>query len=254
MPGLQPGTVLFTWDVPNGEYYSGYALSAQLNWTYADEIVDRVVPYEFILLSSGQNKEIKSLTPNTVIQSDFRTYSFIGNTSDSVYVAYDGEGCLRVLDAQLTPPLGVLADYSKEVLDAASLSNLSLITTEGSNPNHPPLEVLGAEPSHNWCYYFEKAELARQFKQYDQTIALLNEAQAKGFKPLELSEWYPFIDAYLHIGNLDEAQRISQVVLAEDNKIFETGVCHIWAGFSEEITGSASQKDINSIMQSLGCQ
>jgi hypothetical protein len=216
MPALEPNTTLLTWDVPNGDYYSGYALSAQLNWTYADGITNRQVPYEFILLSRGQSKDISSLVPNVAIKSDFRTYSFSGNTSNTVYISYDGESCLRVLDENTTPALGVLADYNKSVLEAAHLSNLSRILPEGTN--HPPYQVLGSEPAHGWCYYFEKADLARQLKEYPQTVSYLQEAQAKGFSPKELSEWYPFIDAFLRTGDLVQATTYSQKALADQNK------------------------------------
>lgn len=254
MPGLKPGTALLTWDVPNGDYYSGYALSAQLNWTYADEIPNRVAPYEFILMSRGQNKDISSLAPNIKIESDFRTYSFIGNTSNSVYIAYDGNGCLRVLDSKLTPPLGVLDDYNKEVLDASSLSNLSLITQEGTTPNHPPLVVFGAEPVHTWCYYFEKAEFARQYNEYDKTLSLLNEAQEKGYAPANLSEWYPFVEAYLHLGKMEEAKGITQEIISKGSKIFETGICNVWTNYSAEITDPVEHQNLETMIRSLGCQ
>ncbi len=252
VPALKSNTTLFTWDVSNGDYYSGQALSAQLNWTYAASIEDRKVPYEFMLMSHDQAKDLPTLRPGLPVESDFRTYTFSGNTSDSLYVSYDGQGCLRVLDAVLTPPLTVLADYNKEILDASALSNLSVIKAEGYN--QPPGQVLGKEPVRTWCYYFEKAELARQFGEYENVIALLEQAEEKGFHPLALSEWYPFIDAYLHLDDFASAEALSQKALARQGKIEETGVCHLWTSYQNAIEGAEAKASIDKYLVEFHCK
>jgi hypothetical protein len=252
IPYLKSGSTLLSWDVPNGDYYSGHALSAQINWTYADEIKNREVPYEFILMSRGQDQSLPALQANTPFETIFRTYTFAGNTSNTLYIAYDGQGCLRVLDSSLTPPLTVLADYNKDILDASELSNLGLIEPEGIN--NPPLQVLGNEPSPTWCYYFEKAELARQYSQYDTVIDLLNQAEAKGFHPLVLTEWYPFIDSYLHLQNFDLAKELSQKALAKQGKIEEIGVCNLWLNYQDSLTDATAMSKLNQNLVEFHCK
>ncbi len=252
IPALRTGSTLLSWDVPNGDYYSGHALSAQLNWTYAGEIKNREVPYEFILMSRGQNQNLPALQPDQPLVTDFRTYTFNGNTTDTLYVAYDGQGCLRVLDATLTPPLTVLADYNKDILDASALSNLSLIEQEGEN--HPPLQVLGKEPGKTWCYYFEKAELARQYEQYDAAVDLLKQAEEKGLHPLALSEWYPFIDSALHLQNFDQAEEFSTKALTKQGKIEELGVCHLWTSYQSTLTDAALKLKLDPYLTEFHCK
>ena len=253
MPGIQPQTIVMAWNFPNRDYYSDEAIAAQLNWTYANKIAsDRVIPYEFVLLSSTQRAAFLDLAPNLAVSDDFRTYHFSGNTSDSLLISYDAQSCLRVLDSSLTPPKGVLADYSKPLLDAADLTDLTLISQ--TPDNHPPLSVIGREPAHIWCYYFEKAELARQYKQYDQTITLLHEAQGKGFSPLNLSEWYPFLDAYLHLDNLEQARTISQKIVDSENKVYEIGMCNVWSNFAAEQNDPPKMQNITAAMKAISCQ
>ncbi|MBA4384148.1 MAG: hypothetical protein C0410_05380 [Anaerolinea sp.] len=228
IPELKPGSMILTYDLSNNEYYSGPALSAQLNWTYGITDVNlRNTQYQFIILNSGQRAQIKELAPNLPVSVDFRTYSFTGNTSDSLYIYKGIPGCLRVMDEQITPLTAVVADYNKTMIDAVALSNLNLITKNGSSPNHPPQIVLGKEPAHTWCYYFEKAELARQNGDYDLVLSLLKEAQEKGYTPGIPSEWYPFIEAYAEQGDWEEAAARSKQIITE-NKTVETGVCNIW--------------------------
>lgn len=253
MPGIEPDTTVMAWTLPHREYYSDQALSAELNWTYADDIGDnRVVPYKFALLQSNIKAEFANLEPNVDFEDNFRTYTFQGNTSQSVLIWYDGENCLRVLDADLTLPESVTTSYTRGMTDASNLSNLSLILQEdGSNP---PLNVVGAEPDQGWCYYFEKAELARQNQEYENVISLLEQAQGKGLNPKVPSEWYPFLDAYLHLGSMEEALEISQILKDTGDKVYEIGLCKTWSNFQAETSDPAALETIDLNMKALSCK
>jgi hypothetical protein len=144
-------------------------------------------------------------------------------------------------------------DYTKGIIDGAELSDLSLILPAGQTPNHPPLIVLGPEPTHTWCYYFEKAELARQEKDYSKTISLLDEAQGKGFSAVNDSEWFPFIDAYLHLGKIDQAKSLSQKVLDTHDTIYQFGMCNVWVNYSAEIGDATQKQAVDSSLKSMGC-
>lgn len=255
MPGLEPQTTITAGSFPNRNYYSENAVTAQLNWTYADDVsVDRQIPYEFVFLNSTESPVFQNLTADTDYSVDFRTYKFFGNTSKSVLISYDGKNCLRVLDAKLTPPQGIMDDYTNRILEAANLSDLSLILPEGSTGNHPPIQVLGPEPSHTWCYYFEKADLARQNKEYSQTILFLENAKKEGLLPENESEYLPFIDAYLHQINYDEAVNLSNKVVDTNNSIYKYGLCNTWSNYLNEVEDSSEIQIIKSSMQSMGCQ
>lgn len=62
------------------------------------------------------------------------------------------------------------------------------------SPTTPPKQIFGEEPPHNWCYYFQKASLSRQFKDWDQLSKLKEEVINKGLKPKDPNEWLPFAD------------------------------------------------------------
>ena len=50
--------------------------------------------------------------------------------------------------------------------------------------------------------------LARQQGNWDQVVALGEEAINAGFKPLDRSEWMPLIEAYAYKGNFEMAESI----------------------------------------------
>lgn len=56
----------------------------------------------------------------------------------------------------------------------------------------PPKHIFGMEPSHDWCYYFQKASLLRQFGEWDKLSDLKKEVIKKGLRPKDPNEWLPF--------------------------------------------------------------
>jgi hypothetical protein len=234
IPSLKPGTAIITANMPShGELYSGEAVTSILNWTYQDRVIDRKTNYKFIILNSGQKNIITTFNKNLPIISDFRTYHFEGNTSKTLFLYYVLPGCVRILDGEFSTAEGVMFDLEEqplkdEILSAVSLSDLDLITSDVSSPNHPPSQVLGKEPDKTWCFYFEKAEFFRQVGDYQQVISLLDEAQANGFTPLVVTEWYPFIDSYARLGDWEKAEELTNLAASKLDATTNYGLCNIW--------------------------
>jgi hypothetical protein len=63
--------------------------------------------------------------------------------------------------------------------------------------------VFGPEPRRNWCYYYQKASLARQRGDWVEIILLGEETSDKGLAPLDPIEWMPFLQAYAITGDID---------------------------------------------------
>lgn len=59
-------------------------------------------------------------------------------------------------------------------------------------PNPPPLQIFGREPKPDWCYFFQKASLAKQLKDWDQLAKLKKEVIKKNLKPRDPGEWLVF--------------------------------------------------------------
>ncbi len=73
----------------------------------------------------------------------------------------------------------------------------------------PPQEVFGAEPAHGWCYFYQKAALARQRGDWSTAARLGDEAISQGVYPSDQVEWLPFIQAYAVVGNKDRVEQLS---------------------------------------------
>ncbi len=108
--------------------------------------------------------------------------------------------CMHVIN-------GAGPEYSDQewelVRSIGSFSEMEHLLTSGPSPT-PPASIFGSEPAHDWCYYYQKADLARQRADWDTVQKLAREAADKNLKPQDLIEWMPFIQAYAMSGRTQE--------------------------------------------------
>jgi hypothetical protein len=118
---------------------------------------------------------------------------------------------LKIVDTQYNADLPIYPDRLKE---AFPITHPSQILAETEHPAVPPSEIFGAEPAHTWCYYYQKADLARQYQDWQTIVNVGEEAFGQKYYPEELSELYPFVEGYARTGNWPRA-----LVLIKDVKI-----------------------------------
>ena len=231
-PGIKSNTVLVTEDLPFSKYFSGTSLTAPLNMIYASDLNSHEIPYLF-LITSQQKEVIPDLAPDIPVDFTFRSFNFHGNTSSMLVLKKPTDGCLRILTPSDSPPVAVL-DQDRYLFwqSAIALSNLDQINTEPENPAVPAQRFFGDEDRNQWCYFFEKADLARQLQQWDQTIQWYQDAQTAGFKPLVDAEWLPLVEAYLKINKPEKALEITKTIDNND-QTNTTGFCSLWSNMRD---------------------
>ena len=236
IPAMKPGTILLTHTLPM-QYESDLSLSAPLNWIYAPKpdsrILDTILLYSTIRL--GQ-PAFPALQPNLPVSVPFRTASFHSSTSNTIVIYFPVEGCLKVLDP-LYSNKKTFAALPYMLTDSIALSDPALILPEAPPPAIPAL--LGAEPQRGWCYFYEKAELARQTGDWAKVASLGRQAFKLGLAPAEAYEWLPFIEADARTGQVDEARKQSLKILKE-NPVLNPGLCALWARVQIEMSIEAS--------------
>ncbi|MCC6259443.1 MAG: hypothetical protein IT311_01170, partial [Anaerolineales bacterium] len=156
-PALEKNTIVLI----NEEltYYADNSLSAALNWIYAPNEYDDKIDY---VLFYPTNRSGLALAPNLPVEYDFLAGTFTGNTSQAVVFYYAPPKCLRLLDPEIDSINKLIPDETL-LRDAAALSSTAPILNEHS-AQMP--KIYNPEPAHGWCYYFQKADLARQLKDW----------------------------------------------------------------------------------------
>lgn len=117
--------------------------------------------------------------------------------------------CLRVLDGTR---MELPADADSLLRSVADYSRIDLIRANES-PAMPPTAVFGEEPAHTWCYYFQKAELARQIGDWQQVAQIGDQARQLDFKPNDVTEWLPLIEGYANVGRYEDARETAGLAL-----------------------------------------
>ncbi len=201
-PQVEQNTLFLTFTTPM-EYYSDNSLTGPLNLIYAPENHTLNLPYYLAFYDVRVGRSITEIKPNLPVEQEYRNATFHGNTSDTLVFSYSADYCLRVLDPAYDTDLPILPNELKEAL---VLSNpTQRIIANPAQPASPNLAAFATEPEHGWCYYFEKADLARQQKKWDEVIQWTEAGLQKGLAPKNTSELLPVIEAYAFTGHWDQA-------------------------------------------------
>jgi hypothetical protein len=224
IPAMKPSTILLTHELPM-QYESDLSLSAPLNWIYNPQLGSHQLDYVLLFskIRLGQ-PEFPALKPDLPVQVPFRTAQFQSSTSNTVVIYFPAQGCLKVLDP-LYSNKKVFADLPYTLTDTIALSDPSRILTDAPSPALP--QYFDAQPENSWCYFYEKAELARQTGDWLAVVTLGDRAFEIGFTPEESYEWLPFIEGYARTGDIDKAGKLSLKASLE-NPLLNPGLCELW--------------------------
>ena len=122
--------------------------------------------------------------------------------------------------------------------EAAKLSRARAILPSGA-PDLTPA-IFGREPARNWCYYFERAELARQQGDWNEVARLGEQAFALGDYPNDPMERVPFIEGYAHLGNWQRAQELTREA-SDITPLMQPVLCRLWQRIEEQAPGGAEK-------------
>ncbi len=242
VPAMQSGTAIFSFELPSPFISHDIDASYAINVLYHYRTNDGTLPYWFI---TPENQFY--FQPNTDFKNRKRNLTFNGNTSNSIAVfRQTGGSCLRVLDSvYLNDPL-----FNEGQNALIPLSNISRIIPAAAPPVPPDMDIFGPEPVHNWCYFFEKADLARQTQDWNEILVLYKQSQQMGFAPEVGAEYIPFIEAYAQTGDWQSAYKLT-IVAFELNPSYTKMLCANWDRLSR--IPSSNMQVVEQVYQYLSC-
>lgn len=245
IPGLTPGTTILSDE--GSEYFTFTTLTAQLNLIYEPEKYPEVnygwvFPRELALKTTTPLEKAKAFDINLV------TKIFYGNSSNIVSIQQPGGGCLRVLGKSSEVKVPELINYKVKWL-----SNPALILQD-SAVNSKIDDLYGSLELENWCSLYQQAELALQYQDYASISYLFNKAENNRLQPKDLSEWYPFIEAFGQAQDWPMALTITDRIITGRNRT-ETRLCRIWESFyhQNDLTTAVRDGILTEELIKLGC-
>jgi len=245
VPAVKPGTAFFSSKLPSNTS-SRFSIGFFVNTLYSQDASNDDISHWYFS-NSEEGKYFSALQPDNEIFYKFRNLSFAGSTSNAIAYMYKPEiGCMLVLDdAYQGNP-----DIDPHHLSLFPVSNPDQINIS-VEPVIPNKNVFGKEPEHSWCYYFEKADLARQYEKWDEVITIIYKAYSLGLEPKSGIERMPELEAYFYTENWDSFIEVSRSILSDDNK-FDQFLCLQWnrlEGDSDILIPLSVKEDLNQIIR-----
>jgi hypothetical protein len=251
VPGLETGTAVLSPELPI-LYSTDNSLSSPLNWVYGLEEPSPNLPYGLFFLDLRLGTKVSSLEVGAPIEMDYGQGLFAGSTSQMIVLKYEPPACLRVLDPKYDRHL----PGTPETMDAAMrLSDPGRYVIDVEFPAVLPEKIFGTAPSplEKWCYYFQRADLARQFGEWDQVAALGDIAFDLDDSPNHASERVPFIEGYAHVGDWDAAVEQTLTTI-EIDKLMGPMLCDTWERINQELPASEPLLEvIRTVEERLSC-
>jgi hypothetical protein len=212
-PALRAGTML----VVN---YAGinYADGSDIVWG----------PANFIYYSQPQSQvpvtvpiaaaRMEADTPRNILEGAQVDFTFI--IVNDIHYDFDNllvismpseNSCIHMLDAKWAELS--IADTALVALSAPRSRIENVLIDE--NLHTPPETVFGEEPPHEWCYYYQKAQLARQKSDWEAIAKIQSDVTRLDLHPNDQVEWMPFLQSAAMSGDVKQVKKISTLINTE---------------------------------------
>ena len=237
-PAVEANTVFLSSNLPF-RYYEDDSLTAPLNWTYDPD--GHSTQMDYILYDLNvRYANLPSLHSENGINKVFRATQFTGSTSRALVFYYHPPGCVRILDPVYDADLYSLPNL---LLSNLAVSRPNELIREGGSQAAPPEDIFGKEPKHRWCYFFEKADLARQNGDWVTIVELSNQSIRVGYRPDDPAEYLPFIEAYNRTGLWDDAYELTQSAY-DAAPTLRPALCSVWRRTASDLTQGNSETSV----------
>jgi hypothetical protein len=138
------------------------------------------------------NDTIRNVIFKETTHRNYRGIQFERDFTKTLLISQSNpNACVHIINGK-KPEL--IANENPLIRLVANYSNIDQILVN-DQIKIPPLIIFGMEPDHNWCYFYQKAELARQQMDWLKVISLWDEITDLNLEPEDVSELMPFLEA-----------------------------------------------------------
>ena len=260
IPDIADGTTLISEEFPI-KFSTDNSLTAPLNWIFAPDFSPKSDYYEWHYLINDKEElplifryldlrlgwQLPYLNSPQNYSAPYRFFTFNGSNQDILLLYYKNPYCLRILDSQFdqfhphflgknfynenpesldkifSPIFPVFPDLTIDALPFSSTKSI-LVDTPSNLINLPDLIKTGDE---DWCTLFQKAELARQQKNWNEIVEIGKTAFSIPDVPRHASELTVFIEGYANSGRFDTAVALSNQAIIMDSSM-QLMLCSTW--------------------------
>jgi hypothetical protein len=248
-PELPPGTAIVTDEEILG-YMGQYATSFGIITAYQPGNIT-TPPYWFFP-AYYTYPDFDGFVRGFPIEGHKLSMQFSGQSTNSLVISFNPEldRCLWIL----RPEDNNLRLISDDMQKLSAASNLGFIGNNGGEERMLPEEIFGRLTKRGWCYYFEKADLARQFGLWDEVVDLYKQAKSNGEQAGNGFEYIPFIEGYAHLEDWENVKSLTKTA-NRISKGLEPSLCEALDRFLVNAPSSSKRdQTILDLKDDLNCQ
>lgn len=176
------------------------------------------------LIDKDTAKKIKDKTIEVVTQAS-STIKYENNFNNTIIISLPSKkSCLWILDGEREE---LPNNASKLAKSNISYSNIDKLVQKDDISTIPPTNIFGNEPSKTWCYYFQKASIARQLKDWYKLSLLTQEVLEKKIKPEDVNEWLPFLEGLIISRKYQQAEDLIKIASESGSETFINNLCRM---------------------------
>ncbi len=205
-PQITPGTAILTDEEILG-VMGEYAVSFSINTAYQPKNLANTPPYWYFPFYYT-NPNVDDLLQGAPLEYSKLSMNFSGNSNQMLLLSFipEQQRCLWVMSPNDTN-LRLVSDDMRKL---SAGSDIDLIQ-QGADIESTLIEsIYGKQNNNTWCYYFEKADRARQYQQWDEITRLWNESQSNGERADNGFEYIPFIEGFGHLENWERVNDLTR--------------------------------------------
>lgn len=207
-PNIEPGTTLVA-SYPIGAIQEDYFIWGPANFIYYPE-KQAQIPIKLKLPAAVLTDDVvRQILVGKGEETPLRRGNELTRNFGNILVMTQASenACVRLIDGR-SPDLSV--GDPQRILLIASHSKLDNVLTSDDKPV-PPASIFGNEPEHAqaWCFYYQKADLARQRGDWEEVVRLGAEAEKLDLHPNDQIELMPFLQAHAFLDNQKQVKGLS---------------------------------------------
>ena len=202
-PDIRDDTTIIAY-LPEGyRLQQDYEIWGPVNLIYRDQIAESPAISAEVLNNDTVDDIFKNNTRNNPVR-DIKIHRDYNNLL--LITVPSRTSCMHIIDGSLP----VYSAY--EALLVQQIGTYSrvdrIIPSEPTQVHTPRSEIFGPEPAREWCYYYQRASLARQTGNWKEIGRLYDHVLTSGLEPEDKSEIIPFFEGLVNTGRYDEARKI----------------------------------------------
>ena len=230
VPDLEENTALVS-DGVIASFMGGWADSSMILEMYGKHKGVKPTPYWYF--NVGEDNYLNVIGTDEPLYIKSKMYEFIADSENILLITKPEYGkCAWVVDeSDIDNPF-----LETPVFQYIPHQNKSRIILESDH--RLPEDIFGTDYIHDWCYYFEKADLAFDRQDYTEALRLYDELTANSVVYGNPTEFRPFIKSAAYAGEWDKALELTELANAmfpdRTTDYFE----NIWTILDRDLPGS----------------